>query len=113
MGKTVISGVASDEAFEALRLELEDKRNQLKEELNTIMASTNLPPEKRSDAYDQMKQLDELATKESVLETMIKTNGYDDALVRADGEKVRITVKSAKTIHHQLANDIFNWLDPK
>ncbi|MDF2903426.1 MAG: stage sporulation protein [Bacillus sp. (in: firmicutes)] len=105
-GKTVISGVASDEAFEALRLELEDKRNQLKEELNTIMASTNLPPEKRSDAYDQMKQLDELSTKESVLETMIKTMGYDDALVRADGEKVRITVKSAKNHSPSAANDI-------
>ena len=104
-GETVISGVASDEVFEALRLELEDNRNELKEQLNSIIASTDIPPEKRSEAYDQMKQLDELATKESVLETLIKTMGYEDALVRADGEKVRITVK-AKDHSPTAANDI-------
>ena len=104
-GETVISGVASDEVFEALRLELEDNRNELKEQLNSIIASTDLPPEKRSEAYDQMKELDELATKESVLETLIKTMGYEDALVRADGEKVRITVK-AKDHSPTAANDI-------
>lgn len=105
-GKTVISGVASDEAFEALRLELEDSRNELKEQLNSIIASTDLPAEKRSEAYDQMKQLDELATKESVLETLIKTKGYEDALVRADGERVRITVKSKSEPTPSAANDI-------
>lgn len=104
-GKTVISGVASDEVFEALRLELEDQRNEMKEQLNEIMASTDLTAEKRSEAYDQMKKLDELAKKENVLETLIKTMGYDDALVRADGEKVRITVK-AKDHSASAANDI-------
>jgi stage III sporulation protein AH len=103
--ETVISGVASDEVFEALRLELEDNRNELKEQLNSIIASTDLPPEKRSEAYDQMKKLDELASKESVLETLIKTMGYEDALVRADGEKVRITVK-AKDHSPSAANEI-------
>ncbi|MGJ7921310.1 SpoIIIAH-like family protein [Neobacillus sp. LXY-4] len=104
-GKTVVSGVASDEVFEALRLELEDQRNAMKEQLNEIIASTDLPAEKRSEAYDQMKQLDDLATKENVLETLIKTMGYEDALVRADGEKVRITVKS-KDHSPSAANDI-------
>jgi stage III sporulation protein AH len=104
-GKTVISGVASDEAFEALRLDLEDSRNELKERLNEIVASTDLPAEERSDAHEQIKQLDELATKESVLETLIKTMGYDDALVRADGDKVRVTVKS-KDHSPTAANDI-------
>lgn len=104
-GKTVISGVASDEAFEALRLDLEDNRNEIKERLNEIIASTDLPAKERSDAYDQIEELDELATKESVLETLIKTMGYDDALVRADGEKVRITVKS-KDHSPSAANDI-------
>lgn len=105
-GKTVISGVASDEAFEALRLEMEDSRNELKEQLNTIIASTDLPAEKRSEAHDQMKKLDELANKESVLETLIKTKGYEDALVRADGEQVRITVKTKKEPTPSAANDI-------
>ncbi len=105
MERQLFPGTASDEAFEALRMDLEDKRNAQKEQLNGIIASTNLPAEDRSEAYDQMKKLDELATKESVLETLIKTMGYEDALVRADGEKVRITVK-AKDHSPSAANDI-------
>ena len=35
-----------------------------------------------------------MAQKEALLETLIIAMGYEDALVRADGEKVRITVKS-------------------
>jgi stage III sporulation protein AH len=101
----VISEVASDEAFEALRLELEDQRNAMKEQLNEIIASTDLPAEKRNEAIDQMEKLNELAAKESVLETLIKTMGYEDALVRADGEKVRITVKAEKH-SPSAANDI-------
>ncbi|UII54805.1 SpoIIIAH-like family protein [Cytobacillus spongiae] len=90
----VISSIASDEVFEALRLELDTERSKMKEELTEIMASTDLPADKRSEAYDQMQKLDQVAQQESVLETLIKAMGYDDALVRADGDKVRITVKS-------------------
>jgi stage III sporulation protein AH len=90
----VISGIASDEQFEALRLDLEDQRSQRKAELQAIVASTDLPVEQRNKAYDEMKDLDTISKKENVLETLIKTMGYEDALVRADGEKVRITVKA-------------------
>jgi stage III sporulation protein AH len=90
----VISSVASDEVFEALRLELDEERSRVKEELRDIMASTELPSEERGDAYDKIQNLEQVAQKEAVLETLIIAMGYDDALVRADGEKVRITVKS-------------------
>jgi stage III sporulation protein AH len=43
---------------------------------------------------------------ESVLETMIKTMGYEDALVRANGENIRITVKSDKEHSTADANEI-------
>lgn len=92
--ETIISGVASDEQFEALRLELNDQRSERKTELQEIVASTDLPVEQRNEAYDDMKELDAISNKEQVLETLIKTMGYEDALVRADGDKVRITVKA-------------------
>jgi stage III sporulation protein AH len=101
----VVSEVAGDEVFEALRLDLEDKRNELKEQLIQITASSDLPPEQISKAYDQIKELDELETKETMLETLIKAKGYEDALVRADGNKVRVTVKAKKSSKAQ-ANEI-------
>jgi stage III sporulation protein AH len=105
-GKTVVTTVAGDDAFAELRMQLEDQRSQKKDELEAVVASTNLPADKRSEAYDQMQKLNETAQKEEVLETLIKTMGYEDALVRADGEKVNITVKSKKKHSPSAANDI-------
>jgi stage III sporulation protein AH len=104
-GKTVVTEV-SDDSFDSLRLQLEDQRSQQKEDLQSVLATTDLPADKRSEAYDQMQKLNETAQKEEVLETLIKTMGYEDALVRADGEKVNITVKSKKKHSPSAANDI-------
>lgn len=90
----VKSEVASDEVFEALRLDLQDERSRMKEELTNMMASTELSAEERSKAKDQIDELNTIAQKEEVLETLIKAMDYEDVLVRADGEKVRITVKA-------------------
>jgi stage III sporulation protein AH len=103
---TITSGIATDEQFEVLRMQLEDSRSERKEELESIMASTELPLDQRNAAYDELNQLDEVANRESVLETLIKTSlGFDDALVRADGEKIHITVK-AEEKSAKAANDI-------
>ncbi|MBS4215721.1 MULTISPECIES: SpoIIIAH-like family protein [Neobacillus] len=105
-GKTVVSTVAGDAEFEELRLKLDELRGEQKEELTATMASTDLPAEERMKAKDQMQQLNDIAQKEELLETMIKTMGYEDALVRADGEKVRVTVKSKKKPTASAANKI-------
>lgn len=104
--KTVVTTVAGDSAFEELRLQLEDQRSKQKAELEAEVASTDLPADKRSEAYDQMQKLSQTAQKEEILETLIKTMGYEDALVRADGDKVNITVKSKKKHSPSAANDI-------
>jgi stage III sporulation protein AH len=105
-GKTVVSQIAGDEEFTALRLQQQDKYSELKAEYQQILASTDLPATDRSKAADQMKKLTETAQKEELLETLIRAMGYDDALVRADGDKVHVTVKSKKTPSKTAANQI-------
>jgi stage III sporulation protein AH len=95
-GKTVVSQVTGDEEFAALRLKLEEQRSEQKAELTAVVASTDLPADERSKAADQMQKLSETAQKEEILETLIRSMGYEDALVRADGDKVRVTVKAKK-----------------
>lgn len=92
----VISSIASDEMFAALRLDQEVERSKLKEDLSIVMGQTDLPTEERSAAKDQLDQLDEIAQKEQMLETLIRAMNYEDVLVRADGKEVLITVKSDK-----------------
>ncbi|PLR85999.1 stage III sporulation protein AH [Bacillus canaveralius] len=105
----VISGAASDDVFEELRLELNDKRSELKEQLTEMMASSELTTEEKSEAYDQMKELDAIAEKEEILETLIIAAGYDDALVRADGDKVLITIKAEENTP-KAANEIIQMV---
>lgn len=59
-GETVISSTASDEMFEALRLELDEERSKLKEELETTVASTDLPTEDINAALDKIKELNDV-----------------------------------------------------
>ncbi len=103
--KTVVSTVAGDAEFEGLRMKLDEMRDKQKEELTLQMAS-NLPADQKSKIKDQMDKLTETARKEGILETMIKTMGYDDALVRAEDGKVRVTVKAKKKPSAKEANKI-------
>ncbi|MBO9129706.1 SpoIIIAH-like family protein [Bacillus sp. 165] len=86
-----------DDYFAQLRLNLTEKRDEMKERLQEVMGSASVSAEKKNEAYDQLQELDNVEAKEAVLETLIKTNGYKEVLVRADGEEVRITVKAQKS----------------
>lgn len=104
---TVISSVSSDELFETLRLQLNDERSKLTSELRDMVASKEVSAEEKAKAMDKMEELSEAAAREAVIETLIKSKGYEDALVRADGNNVRITVKAKKHTASS-ANDIIH-----
>lgn len=102
----VTSSIASDDIFTALRMQIDDERSRLRDQLNAVVASTSATAEQKSEAIDKIQQLEALAEKEATLETLIKSKGgYEDVLVRADGDTVRVTVK-AKTSSAKAANEI-------
>jgi len=83
--------------FEAMRIDLNDERSREKEELTNKVASSDLTEEERVAAHEEIEALSELSTKEDMLETMIISElGYKDALVRAENDKIQITVKADK-----------------
>ena len=93
---TVVTNESSDSVFEAMRIDLNDERSRQKEELTNKVASSELSEEERVAAHEQIEALSEMSTKEDMLETMIIALGYKDALVRANGNKIQITVKAEK-----------------
>lgn len=93
---TVVS-VSNDELFATMRLQLEDARSARKESLEDIVASKDVTAAEKSAARDEMNAIDEAVANEEILETFIKSNGYDDALVRIEGEKVKVTVKAKES----------------
>ena len=88
---------SSDENFTALRMQMEDHRSVEKEKLQNVMKSSKSSAEEKSKAKDNLDAITTMETKQQLLETVIKSQGgYKDALVRADGTDIKVTVKSAK-----------------
>ena len=64
--KEIISNAAGDEVFETFRMQLEEERSQMKEEFATTIASTDLSVEDRSQAKEQMDELNDIAQKRGI-----------------------------------------------
>ncbi|TCT22623.1 stage III sporulation protein AH [Melghiribacillus thermohalophilus] len=91
----MISEISTDDLFTSIRMEIEAERDQLKEQLSEIVASKNVSPEEKNEAMEKMKQLQETATKESILQQSIMAEkDYQDVLVRAEEDVVHVTVKA-------------------
>ncbi|MFT8320651.1 MAG: SpoIIIAH-like family protein [Bacillus sp. (in: firmicutes)] len=102
---STVSTIDSDEVFEQMRLDLQDKRSLDEEKLTEVMGSAESTAEEKSDAQDKIEKLRDLADQEKVLETMIKAENYDDVLVRSIDGVVNVTVKADK-LSPEAANDI-------
>ncbi|WP_449536906.1 SpoIIIAH-like family protein [Ferdinandcohnia sp. Marseille-Q9671] len=101
----VISSVSSDDMFAALRLEIDEQRSKLRSTLEEQTASKDLTADQKNQAYEDLKNLEDIESKEKIIEMLIKGNNYEDALVRVEGDKIKITVKS-KESSKQAANEI-------
>jgi len=86
---------AGDETFESMRMEVQDERNRLIEELTAMVSNTELPAEERDEASQKIQQLREVNVAEELLETLIVgIEKNQSALVRMDGNDVKVTVKA-------------------
>jgi stage III sporulation protein AH len=104
---TEASGISTDQLFTAIRMEIEEQRSELKENLQAITVSANASAEEKSEAMDKIQELHELAAKEDILEQLIVADEkYSDALVRANENEVRVIVKANDQLSNTDANDI-------
>lgn len=100
----------TDEVFETIRLQMEESRSRTIEELEEILASEETTAQEKSAAKDEMDRIRTVADKERMLESLIvSTLGYEDALVRTEGEEVSITVKG-KEPSKEKANEIIRMV---
>lgn len=102
----IITNMASDPVFEQVRLDIADERSKAREELVNVMASTTATAEEKSAAKDKMDGLRDVTNKEELLETLIVSMNYDDALVRiGENNDVVVTLRTEKLDRSQ-ANQI-------
>lgn len=112
--ETTLTGVDEEEMttttsesylFEEMRMEKSNERDQLREQLTQKIASDEYSAEEKNEAFNEMNALIEQESSESMLEMLIESLGYSDALVRVEDDKVAVTVLSDE-ISKQQANEI-------
>lgn len=96
---------SESDLFQEIRLEMDNKRSQLREQLTLKTASADYTPEEKNEAFNEMEKLIKRESSEAMLEMLIKSVGYPDALVRIEDEKVAVTVMSDE-VSPQQVNEI-------
>ncbi|MGE8078065.1 SpoIIIAH-like family protein [Peribacillus loiseleuriae] len=103
-----VSISSSDDEFEALRLNIEDERSKISEDLTNKMGDTSLTAEEKNQAVEANNKLYETNTTEQLLEYEIMQLNYPAALVRIDGNKVDVTVKTDEKLTATAAVEIMD-----
>lgn len=99
------------ELFNTIRMELQDERSRKKDRFNDIVASSSASVEEKNDALDNINVLDEMTTKEVILQDSILASAaeYEDVLVRSEKDKVHVHVK-VDELSKQEANHIMQMV---
>ncbi|MBM7646325.1 stage III sporulation protein AH [Scopulibacillus daqui] len=97
----VTAPVSSDKLAE-IRLKKADDRKKLAEQYQEAISSSKSTA-KSSKAYDKLEALNTLSNSEKLLEDMIKSKGYSDAVVDTSGNDVNVYVASDNMSSKQAA----------
>lgn len=102
-GQTTVN--SESDLFQEMRLEMSNERSQLRTQLTEKIASEQYTAEEKNEAFNEMNALIERESSEAMLEMLIKSIGYGDALVRIEDQRVAVTVMSDELSKEQ-ANEI-------
>lgn len=97
--------IEESETLVTMRVNLEEEREEMMNELKTTLTSEVATAVEKNDAYEQMKVISELKAKESSIERQIKDNFSLDSFVKIDGTSVKVVVVK-KDHDSNLANQI-------
>ena len=98
---------SESDMFQEMRLELNNKRSQLREQLTQKIASSDYTADEKNTAYNEMEKLIKRESSEAMLEMLIKSLGYSDALVRIEDEKVAVSVMSDEVSKKQVNEIVY------
>lgn len=99
--------------FLSYKIEREAMREQQIEEYSKMMSSSEASTQAIAQAKAQMDQLYEVAEAEATLETLIKAEGYKEAVVIAGQEGVDVVVKSENALERKQVLDIIHLVRDK
>lgn len=97
--------VSDADSLTVLQVEADEERAALAAEYNEILTNKDTSTEEKNNAYDGLKQIDEIKAKEEELKKKIKTDLKLDSFVKIDGNNINVTIKK-KDHDYSLANNV-------
>jgi len=101
--------VEESELLVTMRVNLTDEREKEMKNLKTTLTNEESTPEEKNNAFDQIKYLTNLTSKEEQLEKEIKDKYKIDNFVKIDNNKVIVTAILEKH-DKELANNIMKLI---
>lgn len=97
--------IEESEALVAMRVDKEEEREKEMSSLKEILTSEDVSSEEKNNAYEQIKQLNDLKGKEEQLEEKIKKQFELDSFIKINNNEIKVVV--IKKEHDvSLANNI-------
>lgn len=102
--------VTETDVLTALQVELDEERQALAAEYNEVLTNKDTSTEEKNNAYDGLKQIDELKAQEEKLKNKIKDELNLNSFIKIDGSNINVTIKK-KDHDYSLANSIMRLIN--
>lgn len=101
--------VSQTDILTALQVESDEERAALAAEYNEILTNKDASTEEKNNAYDGLKQIDEIKAKEEDLEKKLKDKLKLDSFIKIDSNNISVTIKK-KDHDYSLANNVMRLI---
>ena len=108
--KAVVEEVKEESALIAMRVSLEEERKESIDVLQEKITNEKLTTEEKNNAYDGLKEIDDIKAKEEALEKKLKDNLKLDSFIKIDGNNISVTIKK-KDHDYSLANNVMRLIN--
>lgn len=96
--------------FQDMRMEVRNERSQMVEQLTTKMTSSDYTAEEKNAIFDEIAELRKISSTEALMEMQIKALGYPEAFVKAEDDRVNVTVLSKEGHSPKMADEITQYI---
>lgn len=107
--KDVSTNVTESDSLTALQVEADEERATLAASYNEILTNKDATVEEKNNAYDGLKEINDMKAKEESLIKKIKSDLKLKSFVKIDGNNISVTIK--KQDHdYSLANNVMRLI---
>lgn len=103
--ETIETNVTETDVLTVLQVEKDEERLAMAAEYNEILTNKDTSPEEKNNAYNGLKELDEIKAKEEALKKKLKEDLKLDSFIKIESNSVDVTIKK-KEHDYSLANDV-------